>query len=280
MVNVSKFVKDHTLLCVCTFGLAIIGYLGYHAVRCIINKCQSTEKIDRVGQKNINNQPSSDSPKCLINRLSNLEISQDKITMGQGEYVAFHKLPSGEKKELSPETFEQVYKILVHYSPAALINSGSEQASKDCANRYESIKSKVKEIDSSLEIIFVPRTLIELIFIRKCIKEDLKHKGICSSLSKLEQGYFNHPEKYRIFKNEEPEEREKTLGPFPSAESGLPLINDVYNNLFCASYKTDSGTANVESVDHNFVTLCCACKVHDVIINTNVKARVIFIKKF
>jgi hypothetical protein len=54
MVNVSKFVRDHIPLCVCTLGIAvlgILGYLGYHAVRWIINKCHKTEKIDQVAQK-------------------------------------------------------------------------------------------------------------------------------------------------------------------------------------------------------------------------------------
>lgn len=183
MASVSKFVKDHIPLCVCTVGIAILGYLGYRAVRWIVNKCQRTKKVDHVAQKNIINQPSSHFPKSLINRMSSLEISSDKITTGQGEYIVFHKSLSGEKKQLSPETFEQVYKILIQYSPAALMNSESEKASKGCTNRYELIKEKLKEIDPTLEVVFVPKTLYELIFIKKCIKEDLKHKEICPSLS-------------------------------------------------------------------------------------------------
>lgn len=181
MVNVAKFVKDHIPLCVCTLGIAVLGYLGYHAVRWIKNKCHKTEKIDHVAQKNISNQSSHS--KSLVNRVSNLEISPDKITMGQGEYVVFHKLLSREKKQLSPETFEQVYKILTQYSPAAIMNSGTDNPTEKCAKRYELLKAKVKEIDPSLEIVFIPRTLYELIFIRKCIKEDLKHKDICPQLA-------------------------------------------------------------------------------------------------
>lgn len=183
MINVSKFVKDHIPLCVCTLGIAVLGYLGYQAVRWIINKCQRTEKVDQVAQKSINNQPASHSSKALINRVSNLEISANKINMGQGEYIVFHKLPTGEKQPLSPETFEQVYKVLLQFSPAALANNGSEKALEECANRYELLKAKLKEIDPTLEAVFVPRTLYELIFIRKCIQEDLKHKNICSFLS-------------------------------------------------------------------------------------------------
>jgi hypothetical protein len=161
MINVSRFVKEHISLCVCTLGLAIPGYLGYQVVRWIINKCQKTEKANQVAQKNINNQQhSSHSPKSIINRVSNLEISPDKITMGQGEYIVFHKFPTGEKQPLSPETFEQVYKVLLQYSPAALTNNGSEKALEECANRYELLKAKLKEIDPTLEAVFITRTLM------------------------------------------------------------------------------------------------------------------------
>lgn len=81
MINVAKFVKDHIPLCICTLGMAILGYLGFHVVRWIINKCHKTEKIDHVAQKNISNQ-STHSPQSLTNRVS-LEISPDKITMDQ-----------------------------------------------------------------------------------------------------------------------------------------------------------------------------------------------------
>lgn len=188
MVNISKFINEHIPLCVCTLGLAVLGYLGYHAVGWIISKCQRTEKIDQVAQKNINNLRTwlfGHTSKSLVNRVSNLDISPNTITMGQGEYVVFHKSPTGEKQPLSRETFEKVYQVLLQHSPAALANSGSEKATEDCANRYELIKAKLNEIDSTLEAVFVPRTLYELFFIRKCIKEDLKHKGICPDLDPM-----------------------------------------------------------------------------------------------
>lgn len=221
MVIVSKFVKEHIPLCVCTLGLAVLGYLGYHAVRWIINKCQRTEKVDQIAQKNISNisnvsnQPPDNTSKSLVNRVSNLEISQDKITMGQGEYVVFHKSPTGEKQPFSRETFEQVYQVLLQHSPVALANSGSEKAAEDCANRDTLIKAKLKEIDPTLEAVFVPRTLYELIFIRKCIQEDLKHKKICSSLTpsshEMNLEFFDgDQEKYTDYlKNKEIRQKER-----------------------------------------------------------------------
>lgn len=53
MLKITEFIKKNIPLCVGTFGLAIFGYLGYRAVCWIIKKCQKTEKIDQVAQKNI-----------------------------------------------------------------------------------------------------------------------------------------------------------------------------------------------------------------------------------
>lgn len=214
MVNVSKFIKEHIPLCVCSLGLAILGYLGYHAFRWIIDKCQKIEKIDQLARKNINHQSSSHSSNSLINRVSNLDISPDKITMGQGEYIVFHKSPSGEKHPLSPETFEEVYKVLLRYSPAALANSGSENANEECANRYELIKENLKALDPTLEAIFVPRTLYELVFIRQCIQEDLKHENICPELAlgprmTSLQTFNNNETEYQNFLNRQQANRLK-----------------------------------------------------------------------
>lgn len=189
MTNVSNFVTKHFSLCVCTLGLAVFGYLGYHVLCWIFSKCQRTEKIDQVAKKTISdisktsNQLSNHPSISFVNRVSNLEINQGKITVGQGEYIVFHKSSTGEKQPLSREKFEQVYQILLQHSPRVLANSGSENAIEECANRYELIKAKLKKIDPTLEAVFVPKTLYELIFIRKCIQEDLRHKKICPYLS-------------------------------------------------------------------------------------------------
>ncbi len=203
-MNISKFIKENIPLCVCTLGLAIVSYMGYHAVRWIINKCQKTEKIDQVAQKHLKSphiaiepetkpstavsteQPSekvfsahlekpssegkkkcqkklevvqepfvsseqnsptgiaepSKTPKSLINRVSNLDITEGKVNTGQGEYIVFHNLSSGEKKEVAGDTYEQVYEILNEYAPASSVNRNSDSAMEECDNRYEIIKSK------------------------------------------------------------------------------------------------------------------------------------------
>jgi len=169
-------------LCLCTIGLAIIGYLGYRAVRHLIICCQKTEKTNQIAQKNIQQRFASQTPEPIVSRVSKLDIDPGKITMGHGEYIVFHKLSNGKNEPLSVETFDKVYDVLLRYSPPSLVNSDSEKGMERCANRYTLIKNKIKKIDSTLEAIFIPRTLYELVFIRKCIQEDLKNKRICPDL--------------------------------------------------------------------------------------------------
>lgn len=110
MFNIEEFVKENIPLCVCTLGLAVLGYLGYHVIRWVIIRCQRTEKIDQLAQKNISNnnntnpissKPSFDSARPLENRVNNLEKIQDKVTVGQGEYLVFLK---GQQGKTTPIT--------------------------------------------------------------------------------------------------------------------------------------------------------------------------------
>lgn len=211
----SSFIKNNLSSCL-RIGLAIVGYLKdvsnvSRTVHFIGNKYNDIKKTEYVAQKNISEFQQNSISKSLINRLHNVEISPNKITLGQGEYIVFH-LYNGKRKELTPALFETVYKILVEYSPMSLQNSKSNEDSvKVCANRYDLIREKIKSIDQTLEIIFVPRTLIELIFIRKCIKEDLRNNEICPFLDRQEQTYIYHPEKLRFYEIEAPEKRNENL---------------------------------------------------------------------
>jgi hypothetical protein len=121
----------------------------------------------------------------LYKRVNDLEINCGKITMGQGEYVVFRQSPTEKKEDLPREIYEQAYKVLIKYSPIALMKSRIPDAANKCLNRYELIKQEIKKIDSSLEIAFIPQTLYELFLIRKTIKEDLKHDSICPELDSL-----------------------------------------------------------------------------------------------
>ncbi len=86
MVNVSKFVKNHIPLCVCTLGIVILGYLGYHVIRWVINKCSKTEKTDGISRSIINFPP----PKASSSADLANEYWWTKIT-GSKEFNEFKK---------------------------------------------------------------------------------------------------------------------------------------------------------------------------------------------
>lgn len=116
MVNVSKFVKEYVPLCVCTLGTAILGYLGYHAVRWIINKCQKTEKIDQITQKSLSlsleKNPSS--PNNITspshNLPSKISNSPPTITEKAQEQEASLKLELENQKRLAVVKIQSAYR--------------------------------------------------------------------------------------------------------------------------------------------------------------------------
>lgn len=137
-------------------------------------------------------------PMSLVKRVSSLDIPDGKIKIGQGEYIVYHNFPDGENKELTQETYKKVYKVLNEYRPAEMVKRNSDTSINKCNNRYSILHSKIKEIDPTLDLVFVPRTLYELIFIRKCIQEDLEQNEICPELDK-----FNHQISVKFFKGDQ-----------------------------------------------------------------------------
>lgn len=116
----------------------------------------------------------------LIHKL--IEDPQMPIKKGYGEYVVF----LSNRKKLSVSTFEKVYSVLTRHSPSHIMHSNSRISQKikeEYAARYELISKTIKLIDQDLEVAFIPRTLYELVLIRKCIKEDLKRGEICKFLN-------------------------------------------------------------------------------------------------
>jgi hypothetical protein len=159
-MNIISLTKNNVTLCAGVLVLATVCYLGYRVIKWITKTTIEMAKIHQIAQE---------------------RISQ-KITTGQGEYVVFYPSTLTEKKNLTKASYSQVYAVINQFSPIAIIN---EEASDDvakqekCEKRYELIKLEIKKIDSDLEVAFVPSTLYELIFIRKCIEEDLKQGTIC-----------------------------------------------------------------------------------------------------
>ncbi|GAB4227271.1 MAG: hypothetical protein Tsb0021_03990 [Chlamydiales bacterium] len=173
MENTSTFFYNNKNLSLLALGIgAAVGLLNYYAIRRNSEKNTSEEKIDALLEK----------LPPIINPQDKETLSGERILMGQGEYIVFHKHLDG-IHEVTWQTYEKVYQIFCDYNPAFIMNRNPENGMKECSERYEIIKNKVKKIDDNLEITFIPRTLYELILIIKCIKEDLKHKSVCNYLN-------------------------------------------------------------------------------------------------
>lgn len=110
----------------------------------------------------------------------NEKVRQSKITMGQGEYIVF-KVSSEGERTIALDLFQHIYPLLNSYSPLVLA-SDENRGLETCLNRYTFLKSRIKEVDDQLEIVFIPRTLYDLILLKSSIEEDVLASDLCPLL--------------------------------------------------------------------------------------------------
>lgn len=97
------------------------------------------------------------------------------MNTGHGDYIV--------KPEVSYEKFQLIYKILLKHNPII--------SRKECI--FEDLLKEVKSIDENVDLIFIPRTLYELIFMRKTIEEDIEKSDVCNN-----GYYYGHITRHRI----------------------------------------------------------------------------------
>lgn len=153
-----------------------------------------TKKIEEVSEESLE-------PKDIKPEILKLDIPEDSITTGHGEYIVFRNQEGQEKTTVDRKVFSEVQKIFQKYSPAEIVNDTSDQIQEKYENRYQAILEEVKKLDPQLEIAFVPRTLYELIFIKKGIQEDIKYLETCPKLGN-ETGLARH-KCWHLERNEE-----------------------------------------------------------------------------
>jgi len=121
--------------------------------------------------------------------IDQLEIPTGIIYQGYGEYVAYRLGTFNNLVHLSRSEFEQVY---------AIFNKHLD---------YASIKNEISTIDPNIEIAFIPRSLYELVFIRKMlhrnekefISQDLEN-SFCLDVADCHKAVDNHQAKTHYYK--------------------------------------------------------------------------------
>ena len=113
----------------------------------------------------------------------------NKITNGYGEFIVYSS-----NKELPPldeNEYFRIYSIFSKYSPGGLLsNQGKINLVQHYENRFTLISQEVHEIKPDLKVAFIPKTLYELVLLRKLIKEDIKNNKCCPA-RKLNNYYQN-----------------------------------------------------------------------------------------
>lgn len=120
-----------------------------------------------------------------------LEIPTGIIGQGYGEYVGFRVNMFGNLIQLSKPEFEKVY---------AIFNKNSD---------YQSIKDEIATIDPNIRITFIPRSLYEVVFIRKMLKRNEKEfisqdveNSFCLQMADCHKAVINHQSKTFFYRSD------------------------------------------------------------------------------
>lgn len=214
MINVSKFVKTHTPLCVCTLGGAVLGYLGYQAVKWIVHKCQRTEKIDGIARarKNTKNltQITQTPPLSEKGAILYLSISGNPVHLGHMavvgaaiDHLRAKNIPVKEVKiSLSHESY---------------------LASKVADNNTSVLKSNDKDLAKKNYKVLIPRNT-RVKFLEATIQEANRRNMFqnipVSYWNDQDKGESDHPASYRRLASQNPSNRVYLL-------AGVDLANNM-----------------------------------------------------
>lgn len=115
---------------------------------------------------------------------------------GYVEYIIFHS--EGASSSPSPEVFQKAYNVIaeLHHNPAI-------------QERTPLLRARLKEIDRTLEITPIPRTLFDLIFIRAGIEEDIIRKSCCPLQYSNNNFRQDHESKIQRYQDELADFRER-----------------------------------------------------------------------
>ncbi|MFI5344316.1 MAG: hypothetical protein ACHQUC_08865 [Chlamydiales bacterium] len=116
------------------------------------------------------------------------------VECGYGEYIVHRVNADGKAENIDPATFDKIYTkiFLTAIKPAKNPMTAIE--------RNAFFKREIKQLDPTLKVTFVPRILLEFLFIHRCIKEDMAAKSICPFSSKdIWERYLTKEEDWNYF---------------------------------------------------------------------------------
>lgn len=100
---------------------------------------------------------------------------ENKILNGYGEFVTYPL--NKETALLTEEEYYKFYDIFSKYSAGCPANQYED--------RFNLISKEINEINKNCKIAFIPKTLYELVLLRKIIKEDIKSNKCCPGRKRI-----------------------------------------------------------------------------------------------
>lgn len=126
-------------------------------------------------------------------------IIPGSIESGYGEFYVFNT--TGVK--VPKDKYDAAFQIIAESSLIAIARSDKANKSELAQHRVTIMREKIKQLDPALEIGFIPRVLYELLFIRKCMKEEIRDQEFCDYCYKgAAREIEKHPENEETIKQD------------------------------------------------------------------------------
>ena len=128
---------------------------------------------------------------------------------------------------------------------------------------------KIELLHSNAKLLYIPKTLFELVFIRKCIQEDIKYSTCCSNR--------NHPLEY--FSIKDFDDDEKKLNEFKSLQEKKMKQKKCWHTCYFSDHN-ESNNLNPNVIDIYYRLNKYFIKHKSEKINDMVENEIIFLKDY
>ncbi len=133
------------------------------------SRTSAAVNIQRVFRGHLVRQAMQDYLHDLSGQYHHMRSNASPITDGYGEFLVYQRTEESGRRPIPKELYDVVYETIRQSPPVGSFQSRSSY-----------IRGELQKINPGLAVVFLPRTLYDLIYVKASIDEEVHKKSICS----------------------------------------------------------------------------------------------------
>src|SRR6266404_4145228 len=102
------------------------------------------------------------------------------VECGYGDYIIYRSNEADQPENLMLEEYSHVFLEII--KPILYPPTHTQSAQE----RHTAFIQRIHSIDPTIRVTFIPRVLLDLVFVRQCIQEDVDRRKICPLTSSFD----------------------------------------------------------------------------------------------